>query len=93
MRALTEALGKEDTPIAFGWIGVSHQIGAGLSTLLAGIIRTQTGSYDLTFTLYGSLCIIAALAALGIGAGHRTRTPLVIPSLSRDRHHHAGASG
>jgi predicted MFS family arabinose efflux permease len=78
MRALTEALGKEDTPIAFGWIGVSHQIGAGLSTLLAGIIRTQTGSYDLTFSLYGTLCIVAALAALGIGAGHRTRTPRLV---------------
>lgn len=81
MRALTEALGKEDTPIAFGWVGVSHQLGAGLSAFIAGMIRTQSGSYDPTFILYGALCIIAALASLGIGAGHRTRTriPLRVP--------------
>jgi predicted MFS family arabinose efflux permease len=73
VRALTEALGKEDVPIAFGWIGVAHQLGAGLSALVAGIIRTNTGSYFSTFDLYGAICIIAAIASLGIGVGHRTR--------------------
>ena len=73
VRALTEALGKEDTPIAFGWIGMAHQIGAGASTMVAGIIRTNSGSYSPSFDLYGALCIVAAIAALGIGAGRRTR--------------------
>lgn len=73
VRALTEALGKEDVPIAFGWIGVSHQIGAGASALLTGIIRTNTGSYLSTFDLFGTICIIGAIASLGIGAGRRTR--------------------
>ena len=85
VRALTEALGKEDTPIAFGWIGMAHQIGAGSSTLLAGIIRTNTGSYAPSFDLYGALCIVAAIAALGIGAGRRTRREpqaTLTPSLS-----------
>jgi len=72
VRALTEALGKEDTPIAFGWIGVAHQIGAGTSALVAGIIRTSTGSYASTFDVFGTLCIIAALASLAIGTRHRT---------------------
>ena len=71
VRALTEALGKEDTPIAFGWIGVAHQLGAGSSALITGIIRTNTGSYFSTFDLYGTICIIAAIASLGIGAGRR----------------------
>ena len=73
VRALTEALGKEDTPIAFGWIGVSHQIGAGLSALIIGIIRTNTGSYASTYDLLGAVCILGAIASLGIGVGRRTR--------------------
>jgi predicted MFS family arabinose efflux permease len=73
VRALSEALGKEDVPIAFGWIGVAHQFGAGASALLAGIIRTDTGSYASTFALYGALCIAGAVASLGIGAGRRVR--------------------
>ena len=73
VRALTEALGKEDVPIAFGWIAVAHQIGAGVSALLTGIIRTNTGSYVSTFDLFGAICVIGAIASLGIGAGRRTR--------------------
>lgn len=75
VRALSEALGKEDVPIAFGWIGVAHQIGAGTSTMIAGIIRTTTGSYASTFDLFGGLCILAALASLAIGTTRRTREP------------------
>jgi predicted MFS family arabinose efflux permease len=73
IRALTEALGKEDVPIAFGWVCVAHQIGAGSSALLAGVIRTNTGSYASTYELYGAFCIVGAIASLGIGAGRRNR--------------------
>ncbi len=77
IRALSEALRKEDVPIAFGWVCVAHQLGGGLSTLVAGIIRTGTGSYDSTFQLYGAICIVGAIASLGIGAGRRTRSDAV----------------
>ena len=73
IRALTEALGKEDVPIAFGWVCVSHQMGAGVSALVTGIIRTDTGSYVSTYDLFGAICVIGAIASLGIGAGRRTR--------------------
>jgi predicted MFS family arabinose efflux permease len=73
VRALTEALGKEDTPIAFGWVGVAHQFGAGASALITGIIRTNSGSYFSTFDLFGAICIVAAIASLGIGVGRRTK--------------------
>ena len=73
VRALGEALSKEDVPIAFGWIGVSHQIGAGASALLAGVIRTNTGSYASTYAIYGALCVLAALASLAIGVKTRAR--------------------
>lgn len=83
MRALSEVLGKEDTPIAFGWIGVAHQIGAGTSALVAGIIRTSTGSYASTFDIFGTLCIVAALASLAIGTTRRrARAALTYASVS-----------
>ena len=71
IRALSEALGKEDVPIAFGWIGATHQLGAGLSTYVSGFIRTSTGSYASTFDLFGALCIVGALASLAIGTRSR----------------------
>jgi sugar phosphate permease len=67
IRALTEVLGKEDVPIAFGWIGVAHQLGAGISTYIAGTIRTLSGSYVATYDLFGMVCIVAAVASLAIG--------------------------
>jgi predicted MFS family arabinose efflux permease len=69
VRTLTEALGKEDVPIAFGWISVMHQLGAGLIAFTAGVIRTDLGSYNDAFTFSATLCFVAALAALGIGLG------------------------
>ncbi len=69
VRSLTEALGREDAPIAFGWISVMHQVGAGLIALIAGVIRTDLGSYNDAFTFSATLCFVAALAALGIGLG------------------------
>jgi sugar phosphate permease len=80
MRALSEALGKEDVPIAFGWIGVTHQLGAGLSTFIAGNIRTIQGTYVSTYDLFGAICIVAAVASLAIGTGRRTQ-----PSITTGR--------
>ncbi len=85
VRALAEALPKDDVPIAFGWVGVAHQIGAGASALLTGIIRTNSGTYASTFDLFGTICIIGAIAALGIGAGRRTRRDAVTRSTPRGR--------
>ena len=75
VRALVEALGREDAPIAYGWIGVSHALGAGTIALLAGVIRTSTGTYFGAFTFSGTLCMIAAFLALGIGAQRKRREP------------------
>jgi predicted MFS family arabinose efflux permease len=77
IRALSEALGKEDVPIAFGWVCVAHQLGGGLSTYLTGVIRTVSGSYDSTFQLFGAICIVGAIASLGIGVGRHKRRDVV----------------
>jgi len=75
VRALVEALGREDAPIAYGWIGVAHALGAGTVALVAGVIRTGTGTYFGAFTSSAILCVIAALLSLGIGAQRRRREP------------------
>lgn len=84
MRALSEVLPREEVPIAFGWVAVAHQLGAGISTLVAGIVRSNTGSYVPTFDLYGAACVLAALAALTIGmrrrAVNRESRPAVLQS-------------
>jgi predicted MFS family arabinose efflux permease len=80
VRALIEALGREDAPIAFGWIAVSHALGAGLIAFIAGSVRTGTGSYFSAFTFSGVLCLIACVLALGIGARRRSRPVEVAPA-------------
>jgi sugar phosphate permease len=64
--------GRENAPLMFGWIAASHQIGAGLAAWLAGVVRTDSGSYLGAFIGAGLLCMLAAGMVLRIGVG-RTR--------------------
>lgn len=82
VRTLTETLGKGDAPIAFGWICVFHQLGAGLIAFVAGVIRTGWGSYNPAFTFSATLCFVAAALALSIGIGRSSAEP-VAPVLAR----------
>lgn len=75
LRALTEALGRQDAPIAFGWVGVSHALGSSMVALVAGTLRTGTGSYSAAFVFSAILCIGAAIFSLGIGGGRRRKEP------------------
>jgi sugar phosphate permease len=75
VRALIEALGREDAPIAYGWIGVAHAMGAGTIALMTGVIRTTTGTYFSAFVFSATLCLIAAFLSLGIGAQRKRREP------------------
>ncbi len=69
VRLATEAFGKEDAPIVYGWVFASHQVGAGLAALGAGLVRTTLGDYRLAFLASGAVCMVAALLALAIGRG------------------------
>jgi sugar phosphate permease len=73
VRLATDAFGKEDAPIVFGWVMASHQMGAGMAALGAGIIRTTTHSYELAFVSSGMMCLVAALLALAIGRKRAAR--------------------
>jgi predicted MFS family arabinose efflux permease len=62
-----EIFGDRGT-IVFGWVFASHQIGAALAALGAGIVRDQTGSYALAWFGGAGLCIVAALLSLFLGS-------------------------
>jgi len=50
----------------------AHQIGAALAASVAGLIRTNEGSYDHAFMIAGSLCLATAIGVLFAGRGNRT---------------------
>jgi MFS family permease len=69
MRLLTDTFGKTDAPVVFGWIFAGHQLGAGSIALLAGLMRSDFGSYFMPFILSGTLCLVIAVLVLRIGTG------------------------
>ncbi|MCV7212432.1 MFS transporter [Mycolicibacterium canariasense] len=48
------------TPVVFGWVFASHQVGAAVAAAGAGWIRDLRGDYDLAFYLAAGLCVVAA---------------------------------
>ncbi len=63
----SEAFGRENTGVVYGWIGASHQFGASIAAFGAGAIRTQLGDCNLAFWIAGVLCVLAGLSFLTIG--------------------------
>ncbi|MCU1470860.1 MAG: putative MFS-type transporter YcxA [Glaciihabitans sp.] len=55
-----------DGPVAFGWVFASHQVGAAIAAVGAGIIRDMQGSYTLAWYIAGGLCGFAALMSASI---------------------------
>lgn len=56
----------EDSPIVFGWVLASHQVGAAVVAVLGGVARDTFGSYDVVWYASGALCAAAALMVLVI---------------------------
>lgn len=54
------------TPVVFGWIFASHQLGAAVAAAGAGWLRDLRGDYDLAFYLASGLCAVAALLCLNV---------------------------
>jgi len=69
VKLATDAFGREEAPIVFGWVMAAHQVGAGVAALGAGVIRTEMGAYRMAFMISGGMCLVAALMALAIGRG------------------------
>ena len=62
-----QEFGAENVGLVFGWILAAHQVGAATAATVAGLIRTDEGSYDHAFMIAGALCLAAALAVLFSG--------------------------
>lgn len=57
--ALVRAHFGASAPVVFGWVFASHQVGAALMALGAGIVRDELGSYDVAWYIGGLLCVAA----------------------------------
>ncbi len=71
VRLTSEAFGRENTGVIYGWIGASHQLGASAAAFGAGAIRTMLGDYQVAFWTAGVLCVVAGLSFLTIGRSLR----------------------
>ena len=49
------------SPVVFGWVFATHQVGAAVAAFGAGRLRDVDGSYDLAFFSASGLCAVAAL--------------------------------
>ena len=67
VKLTTEAFGRENTGVIYGWIGASHQLGASMAAFGAGAIRTELGDYRLAFLISGVLCLIAGASFIVVG--------------------------
>ena len=61
VRLTADHFGRENTGVIYGWIGASHQLGASLAALGAGVIRSSAGSYQSAFWISSALCLVTAL--------------------------------
>ena len=59
--ALCRSIYGSDGAVVFGWVFASHQVGAAIAAVAAGLTRDQLGAYDLAWYGAGLLCL----------AGHR----------------------
>ena len=54
------------SPVVFGWVFASHQLGAAIAAAGAGRLRDLQGNYDMAFYLAAGLCFVAAALCLNV---------------------------
>jgi sugar phosphate permease len=80
VRLTSEAFGRENTGVIYGWIGASHQLGASMAAFGAGAIRTMLGNYQAAFWIAGLLCMLAGVSFLTVG--RRTFSAVPVAALT-----------
>ena len=78
VRLTSEAFGRENTGVIYGWIGASHQLGASMAAFGAGAIRTMLGNYQTAFWIAGVLCMLAGVSFLTIGRRTFSAAPVAV---------------
>jgi len=59
------AFGERGT-VVFGWVFASHQIGAALASVAAGVVRDRTGTYTVAWLSAALLCVVAAVVSVRV---------------------------
>lgn len=54
------------TPVVFGWVFASHQLGAAIAAAGAGLLRDLQGNYDMAFYLAAGLCFVAVVLCANV---------------------------
>ncbi|WP_308282756.1 MFS transporter [Pseudonocardia nigra] len=57
--ALCREVFGASAPVVFGWVFASHQVGAAVMALGAGIVRDELGAYDAAWFVGGALAVAA----------------------------------
>ncbi|MEY2847645.1 MAG: putative MFS-type transporter YhjX [Actinomycetota bacterium] len=73
--ALCRELFGDRGPLVFGWVFAAHQIGAGIASVLAGVVRDETGHYTVAWFAAAGLCVIAAIVSGSIRRGGDVTAP------------------
>jgi len=76
VKLTSQAFGRENTGVIYGWIGASHQLGASLAAFGAGAIRTVSGGCEPAFWTAGVLCVLAGTAFLTVGRRSFSAAPV-----------------
>ena len=74
MAITADTFGRENVGKVYGWIFMSHQIGAAIMASSAGALRTWLGDYQFAFLSGGVIAMIAAGLALQIKTKPREAT-------------------
>ncbi|MFI6321755.1 MFS transporter [Nonomuraea sp. NPDC050556] len=82
--ALCRRIYGADGAVVFGWVFASHQVGAAIAAVGAGLTRDHLGGYDAAWYGAGALCLLAA--GLSVAIGH-ARTRDGAPTGRQDRTH------
>ena len=75
MAITADTFGRQNVGKVYGWIFMSHQIGAAIMASAAGAVRTHLGNYDSAFFAGGLIAMIAAACALNIKPKTKEGTP------------------
>jgi sugar phosphate permease len=75
MAITADTFGRQNVGKVYGWIFMSHQIGAAIMASAAGAVRTHLGNYDIAFFAGGIIAMIAAICALNIKSKSKEATP------------------
>lgn len=71
MAITADTFGKQNIGRIYGWIFMSHQIGAAIMASAAGVLRTWIGDYQLAFFSGGAIAVMAAGLVLQIKPAQR----------------------